>query len=230
MDGQGLEPDDPGERAREDERHRLALYLHDSVGQALCFVKLQLARIQQDLRVPLDSAKHAWLQRTVDALIPEMDTVIQAIQAEALRLSVTARMEVGLTVALQRECAAFMRRTGILCDGRFECVDLDASRGAVVVLIVREALANIARHAHATTAEVTLQRTGDQGILSVRDNGSGIDPIRMGATESLGIRAMKQRARTLGGELLIDSTPNAGTRIRVSFPVAPGLKNTFPPD
>ena len=207
------------EKMQVEERHRLALELHDNVGQILSLAKLQLIRIQDALRGPVDSAKQAWLQATVDWLIPELDAVMQAIQEEVFLLNPTGLTEVGLTPVLEQECVAFSRRTGILCDQRFESLDLDAERGALVVLIVREALANIARHSRAMTAEVILQRSGERGILSVRDNGIGIDPPRMRAAESIGVRGMEERARTLGGELSFTSRPNEGSQITLSFPL-----------
>ena len=87
------------------------------------------------------------------------------------------------------------------------------------MLIVREALSNIARHSRATTAEVRLQRSGEYGVLSVRDNGIGIDPIRMGAAGSFGVRGMEERARTLAADFVVEATPSEGTRIKVSFPL-----------
>ena len=224
-----MEHDEMREKGRADERHRLALYLHDHIGQTLTLAKLQFVRIQQTLREPLDPSKQAWLQTTVDALIPELDAAMQAVQEEVFLLNPSGLTEVGLTAMLEQECVAFSRRTGIECDRRVEALNLDAQRSALVVLIVREALSNIARQSCATTAEVTLQRSAERGILSVRDNGTGIDPHRVSAADSIGIRGMEDRARTLGGELTIDSTPHEGTRIRVSFPVARPLKNTSHP-
>jgi signal transduction histidine kinase len=229
MNGAHPDPDDAAERVRAEERHRLALYLHDSVAQILVLTKLQLTRIQTIVREPLDPGKQAWLQTTVDALIPELDAAMQAIQEEVFTLNATDLTEVDLSVALQRECATFRRRAGICCEGRFEALDLDRQRGGVVVLILREALANIARHAQATTVEATLQRSGNNGILSVRDNGIGIDSCRMTAAGHMGMRVMEERARTLGGELTIDSRPGEGTRIRVSFPLTHPLENTSRP-
>lgn len=217
------------EKVQADERHRLALYLHDHIGQTLSLAKLQLTRIQQALREPLDTGKQAWFQATVDSLIPELDTVMQAVREEIFLLNPTGLTEIGLIAMLEQECVEFSRRTGIECDRRVETLNLDAQRSALVVLIVREALSNIARHARATTADATLQRSGEHGILSVRDNGIGLDPSGVRAAESIGIRGMEERARTLGGELTIDSTPNEGTRIRVSFPLAHPLKNTSHP-
>ncbi|WP_447987017.1 sensor histidine kinase [Nitrospira sp. Nam74] len=218
------------ERVRADERHRLGLYLHDHVAQVLSLAKLQLGRIQQALREPLDAAKQARLQTIVDSLIPEFDAAMRAVQEEMFLLNPTGLTEAGLTPVLEQECVAFSRRTGIPCERRCEPLDVDAERGILVVLIVREALVNIARHSRATTAEVTLQRSGEQGILSVRDNGIGIDPSRITAAESFGVRAMKERTRTLRGELTFTSRLNEGCHITLSFPLALHSGNTSLPD
>ena len=138
--------------------------------------------------------------------------------------------QVGLTAMLEQECVGFSRRTGIPCDSRCESLNLDGQRSALVVLIVREALSNVARHSRATTAEVILQRSGEHGILSVPDNGRGFDSLRTRAAESFGVRGMEERARTLGAELNVESTPTEGTRIRIFFPLAPRLKNTSLPE
>lgn len=208
-------------QVRADERHRLAQYLHDHLAQTLALAKLQLTRMQQTLREPLDPAKQVWLQTTVDALIPELDGAMRAVQDEIFVLNPAGLAEVGLRAMVEEECEIFSRRTGIQCTRRCEPLDVDAERGVLLVLIVREALSNIARHARATTAEVTVQRRGAQAILSVYDNGVGIDPRRLRAAESWGIRGMEERARALGSELLIESTPTEGTRLSVSFPLAP---------
>jgi signal transduction histidine kinase len=110
----------------------------------------------------------------------------------------------------------FTHRTGIRCEGRFEPFPLE---GELVVFILREALCNIARHANATNAHATLQRSGERAVLAIRDNGTGIDRSHMKAVEDIGLRGMEERAKALGGELTIDSTPNKGTEIRVSFPL-----------
>ena len=164
-----MEQDEMREKVQADERHRLALYLHDHIGQTLTLTKLQLTRIQQALREPLDTRKQAWLQATVDSLIPEIDTVMQAVREEIFLLNPTGLTEVGLTAMLEQECMAFSRRTGIECDRRVEALNLDAQRSALVVLIVREALSNIAPHSRATTVEATLQRSGDNGILLLQE-------------------------------------------------------------
>ncbi|WP_447985871.1 sensor histidine kinase [Nitrospira sp. Nam74] len=230
MAGEHDRPENVAERVRADERHRLSLYLHDHVAQVLTLAKLQVGRIQQALGEPLDPAKQARLQTIVDSLIPELDAAMRAVEEEMFLLNPTGLTEVGLTPVLEQECVTFSRRTGIPCTQRCEPLDVDAERGALVVLIVREALANIARHSRAANVEVTLQQSGEHGILSVRDDGIGIDSIRITAAESFGVRAMKERAGTLRGELTVTSRLNEGCHITLSFPLALHSGNTALPD
>jgi two-component system sensor histidine kinase UhpB len=216
-----LDRDEILKKARADERHRLAAYLHDSIGQALCLTKLQLSRMRETLEGSIDPAKQTWLQGTIDSLLPELDTALEAIREEVFRLHTPDLTEVGLTPALELACVGFSRRTGIRCDRHIESLDLDADREAVILLIVREALSNIARHSRATTAEVSLQRGGERAVLSIRDDGVGIDPVHVTAADSFGIKGMKERAQTLGGELDFSSSPHEGSHLTVSFPLHP---------
>jgi signal transduction histidine kinase len=219
MNGQNQDSDDIRERVRAEERQRLSLELHDTVGQVLVLTKLQLARMQQSLSQPFDATTRTWLQEILTALIPEIDNALQMVQTATFTLYAAGLTEVGLVATLEKECTMFTHRTGIRCEGRFEPFSLDAEGGELVVFILREALCNIARHANATNANATLQRSGERAVLAIRDNGTGIDRSHMKAVEDIGLRGMEERAKALGGELTIDSTPNKGTEIRVSFPL-----------
>jgi signal transduction histidine kinase len=219
MNGHDLDSDDIREKVRAEERQRLSLELHDTVGQVLVLAKLQLVRMQQSLSQPLDAPTRAWLQGILTSLIPEIDNALQMVQTATFRLYAAGLTEAGLVATLEKECTTFTHRTGIRCEGRFEPLSLDVEAGELVVFILREALSNIARHASATNAHATLQRSGERAVLAIRDNGTGIDRSHMKAVEDIGLRGMEERARALGGELTIDSTPNKGTEIRISFPL-----------
>ena len=219
MNGDNQGSDEIRERVRAEERQRLSLELHDTVGQVLVLAKLQLVRMQHSLSQPLDAPTRAWLQGILTSLIPEIDNALQMVQTATFRLYAAGLTEAGLVATLEKECTTFTHRTGIRCEGRFEPLSLDVEAGELVVFILREALSNIARHASATNAHATLQRSGERAVLAIRDNGTGIDRSHMKAVEDIGLRGMEERARALGGELTIDSTPNKGTEIRISFPL-----------
>ena len=163
--------------------------------------KLQLARMQQSLSQPIDATTRTWLQEILTALIPEIDNALQMVQTATFTLYAAGLTEVGLVATLEKECSMFTHRTGIRCEGRFEPLSLEAGSGEFVVFILREALCNIARHANATNAHATLQRSGERTVLAIRDNGTGIDRSHMKAVEDIGLRGMEERAKALGGGL-----------------------------
>jgi two-component system, NarL family, sensor histidine kinase UhpB len=226
MNSESFSARDIRQTVRAEERHRLAVELHDSIGQVLCLARLQLFRIQDALRQPFDAGRQAWLRTTLDTLIPEIDTAVHAIQQKIFSVDLTALTAVGLTATLDQKCAAFIHRTGTPCERRFESLDLEAEQSALVVLIVREALSNVARHSEATNVEVVLQHAGERGILTVRDDGRGMERSRMTAISSIGLRGMDERARALGGDLTLDSKLQKGTRITLSFPLRPRQQST----
>lgn len=228
MNEQNLSQEEIRGRVRAEELQRLSLQLHDGVGQVLVLAKLQLTRIQESLKQPPDADTRAWLEGILASLISEIDTALHMIESETFNLHAAGLTEVGLVATLEKECADFTHRTGIPCEGRFEPVPLDAKAGETIVFIVREALCNIARHSGAMHARTTLQRSWDRAVLVIRDNGTGIDPSRIRAPESLGLRGIEARAKALAGELTIDSTPNEGMELKVSFPLPhpPAQKNT----
>jgi len=80
------EPQEGRGSLRAEERHRLALELHDTVGQALALANLQLVRMQQKLREPLNADTRSWFQRTVDALLAEIALAIHSVEAEIFTL------------------------------------------------------------------------------------------------------------------------------------------------
>jgi signal transduction histidine kinase len=90
----------------------------------------------------------------------------------------------------------------------------------------QEALANIRKHAQATTVCVTLSYLGDTVILDVEDNGVGLTPAAStpdGLTSGgFGLVAMRERVVQLGGELFVESEPGEGTTLSISLPVANG--------
>ncbi len=220
MNGDDQGSDEIRERVRAEERQRLSLELHDTVGQTLVLARLQLNRMLESLNQPPDAARQIWLYNMLTSLIPEIDAALQMVQTATFTLYSACLTEVGLVATLEKECAAFTHRTGVPCEGRFERLALEAKQGESVVVILREALCNIVRHAGASNVYASLQRSGERVVLAIRDNGIGIDRSHMKATMNLGLRSIEERARTLGGAVTIEGIPHEGTAITVSFPLS----------
>jgi signal transduction histidine kinase len=87
--------------------------------------------------------------------------------------------------------------------------------------VVQEAMANVARHACATRADVLLQRRGDLVTVMVEDNGVGFEPEQVRQHgDRVGLLGLEERAEALGGALTVESAPGAGTTIVVEVPIA----------
>lgn len=92
--------------------------------------------------------------------------------------------------------------------------------------IVQEALTNVKKHAHASKVEVRFEADGNWTEVSIRDDGRGFDPATyLGQGEKgehLGLKVMKERAETLGGNMSITSNPEQGTKISLRVPQSKG--------
>ena len=94
-------------------------------------------------------------------------------------------------------------------------LDLEEPYATTVFRVLQECLTNIAKHAHATRVEVSLDRDGDHTVLHVEDNGRGFDTSAPRKGASFGLLGMRERAALLGGEIRIDSEPGKGTRMEL---------------
>jgi signal transduction histidine kinase len=92
----------------------------------------------------------------------------------------------------------------------------DPSRDGEVLRIAQEALQNVIKHAGAERISVRLRAQGSRLTLEVEDDGAGFEPDRPALrSRRLGLTSMEERAQRVGGSLTIESTPGAGTRVRL---------------
>jgi signal transduction histidine kinase len=127
----------------------------------------------------------------------------------------------GLVAALGTHAAAVSAREelAIAVHGPQERLPLAPDTEQQLYLLVREALANTVKHAHATAAAIDVTATDGVVAIEVSDDGRGFAPARARA-ESFGLRSMHSRAAELGGQLEIRSSPSRGTVVRVAVPAA----------
>jgi signal transduction histidine kinase len=203
------------ERALE-ERRRIARDLHDSVSQALFSTVLQTRTAQKALARegispagPLGQALTA-----IGELIRGAQTEMRALIFELGRHAV----EDGLVAALTAHASRLGARHELIVDVQGpERLGLSSRAETQLFGIGREALVNVVKHADATRAWVRVEARKDSVLVEIRDDGRGFDPsgVRRG---SFGLESMHSRARELGGFLVISSTPEQGTVVRVEVP------------
>lgn len=198
---------------QESERATLARELHDELGQALTALKLDVTWLVKKLGA--EETDVAIRCREMTELI---DKTIDEVRNMAVRLRPGVLDHLGLIPALEWLVDDFEKRLEIPCTFRHHDVpDLDDVMAMTVYRITQEALTNVARHASASRAVVSLIGNSHELRLSIQDDGQGFDTESSHETQGLGISGIKERAGLIGARVIIESTPNAGSVIQVRF-------------
>lgn len=203
--------------AQEEERRRLALELHDELGQALTAIKINL---QAQGRFTGQSPAELNVEN-----IRIVDEALQQVRGLALALRPAMLDDLGLAAALHWIAGQTSARSGFSVKFRAErmAVRLAPEIETACYRIVQEALTNIARHAQATAVNIDLESDGDDLVLRVKDDGCGFDVVavnvRTAGGGSVGMLGMRERATLLGGRLDIESMPGQGCTVRMRCPL-----------
>ena len=199
---------------QEIERRHLARELHDEVGQVLTALKLSLDAID---RTPLP-AGHARLR---DAR-QHLDELLARVRDLSLDLRPAMLDDLGLLAALVWLVDRYSQQSNIRMHVEHDGLDRrfapQIETGAY--RIVQEALTNVARHAGVTQATVRLWVEERTLTIQIIDTGKGFDPA-LASVDGVrgGVLGMRERARLLGGDLTVESTPGEGTRVIARLPV-----------
>ncbi|WP_248959515.1 sensor histidine kinase [Sphaerisporangium perillae] len=195
--------------AREEERRRLRRDLHDGLGQTLSSMAMTINLARSSLKTSPESA---------DTLLRDLRTGMDAVSGDIRQLVYGLRPpaldDLGLADAVRALAgegppAATVETTG-------ELSDLPAAVEVAVYRIVQEALTNMRRHAHATSARIDLDRGPGTLRVRVADDGAGLpDRPRAG----VGLTSMRERAAELGGTCGAVSMPGGGTVVEAVLPV-----------
>jgi signal transduction histidine kinase len=205
-----------GMRAME-ERHRIARDLHDSVSQALFSTRLHTRTAQRELEREgaSESSPLANDLRAITDLTRAAQTEMRALIFELGR----DPLEGGLVAALAAHAATLGIGDGLTIDANAADGRLPVSSRAEAQLfgIAREALANVAKHAGASTARIRIAASSGTVVVEIRDDGRGFDPASSHPGH-FGLESMASRAAEIGGALTIMSAPGQGTAVRVEVP------------
>ncbi|HEV8683659.1 MAG TPA: sensor histidine kinase [Actinomycetota bacterium] len=205
-------------RTSEEERKLLAAELHDGPIQRLAGLGYRLERARNRLERGNAEGAAPLLTELQEGLSEETRR-LREMMAE-LRPPVLDQR--GLDSALRDHAAAFGRSWGVGCTVRSSLDErLDPDIETVLYRVAQEALANVAKHAHAGKAWVSLAARNGSVILEVGDDGIGFDPLYVttnGSRDHFGLTAMRERVEMAGGRWEIQSRPGGGTRVVVEFP------------
>jgi two-component system sensor histidine kinase UhpB len=195
---------------QEGERQRIARELHDEIGQTLTGVMLQvesLAAVIPDER----REQLAELRETARHGTEDVRRIARRLRPEALE-------DLGLQSALAALAGRIGERAEIRIVRRLDPhLPLSSQQELVVYRVAQEALTNVARHAGADRAQLRLERHGSAAVLTVRDDGRGLDPDD--DSSSHGIRGMRERAMLIGADLAVGPAPGRGTEVRLTVPL-----------
>ncbi|MFI6400612.1 PAS domain S-box protein [Streptomyces sp. NPDC050548] len=201
------------------ERDRIARDLHDMVIQRVFGAGLALQSITARITHPDTSSR-------IHKVIDELDATIRELRGTIFELGQPAQKAASLRAQVLDETATAQDRLGfapaVEFDGPVDAA-LPDTTAAHLLAALREALSNVARHAHATAVRVTV-RAGDELLLEVTDNGRGIDPA---VTRSSGLTNLRRRAEKLGGTFEVAGRAEGGTRLRWRIPLTTAQDSSF---
>src|SRR3984957_8156087 len=211
-------------RAREagmlDERQRMAREIHDTLAQGLTGIVTQLQAAeratQQSPADPAGLRRHLAATRLARDSLPGARGSVDALRPEPLD---GCRLSEALVGVAERWSALNVIPVRVATTGAARPIDPEAE--FALLRAAQEALANVARHAHATRVGLTLSYMENVVALDVRDDGVGFDPARL--DHGFGLVAMRQRIAGLSGTLQVESEPGGGTAVSACVPTAPSL-------
>ncbi|MGB3097558.1 MAG: sensor histidine kinase [Candidatus Deferrimicrobiaceae bacterium] len=204
----------------EEERARISREIHDELGQSLTALKFDLSSVGSRM-----GPDQTLLVEKTKSMMKLVDSTINTVRKISRELRPGLLDDLGLAAAIAWQAKEFRIRTGIPCKVFIAPEDMavDPERSTAIFRILQEALTNIVRYAGATNVEVTLEDRDGLLRLEVKDDGRGITKEQISGSKSLGLIGIRERVLQLGGKVLIDGSPNAGTVVWVAIPT-PGAR------
>jgi signal transduction histidine kinase len=202
-------------KAQEFERAMVSRFLHDSMGQNLTALGLQLDLIRMDM----ESASPDTCQRIggIQKLLEEM---MESVREYSYELNPSMVERAGLRPALDRLAGRIRTRfPGTLRLNVDPSLRLDPKLASALYQILQEGVENAVQHSGCSTIEIAVKSTRTGTVVEVRDNGRGFDPADLvSGRRGLGLLSMEHYAAQAGLELVITSTRETGTTVRAATP------------
>ena len=201
------------------ERERMAFELHDTLGQGVAGIVLQLEAVKNHL----ENGRTARAEQIVSQAMHKARITLADSRAVIDDLRQTQNGAGSFTDMILQLVADFKQSSDITILLNDAQLPADLAVTELVVeharRIISEALFNVVQHAQAAQVSLTVVSASNQLEIAIKDDGLGFDPARIGKDGHYGLLGMQQRAQHLGGTCLVVSQPKQGTWVKVSFPL-----------
>jgi signal transduction histidine kinase len=208
--------------AQEEERKKISRELHDVIAQTLTSINVRLTALKKEAALNTKD-----LERNIARTQELVEHSVNIVHRFARELRPTVLDDLGLIPALHTFMKNFREQTGIRVSLTAPAAvnTVNSDKRTVLFRVAQEALTNIARHAQASRAEVTIQKLDGAICMRIKDNGKGFQEqrvLRAKKAKRLGLLGMRERLEMVGGNITIQSTPGQGTTLQAQVPLTNG--------
>jgi len=207
-------------QAQENEQRRIAMELHDQIGQNLNVLKLQIISLFNRLDARQGDLKELCLKSE-----SYIDKIIDDVRRISYGLSPSLLENFGLAAAVRGLATEFYEYTGIAVLADVDALERITRRNSRIALyrIIQEGLSNVYKHSGASSVKLSAESDGSRVRMEICDNGCGFDLADMEQAgqnrRGMGLGGMRLRARIIGAELVLESGKRQGTRILLEVPL-----------
>lgn len=212
---------------REDERKRISRELHDSLGQNLLALRIDIVMMHQHT-----TSRHYRLRDRIGAALDNVDVTLRSVKQLLGELRPSG-LELGLTATVDMELRKFTRASGIACELSGEPGIDELIMGEEQLLTVyrtlQECLNNVFRHSLASRVNVRLKVADGVLTMCIVDNGIGFDPAAPRKPSSFGLLDLQERVAGHGGTLIVKGARSHGTEVVMQIPISSSPESSSPP-
>ncbi|MHC4744028.1 MAG: PAS domain S-box protein, partial [Planctomycetota bacterium] len=205
--------------AEERERRRIAVGIHDNIGQKMALAKLEL-------QSSMTSARDAKMTGSLESVCDRIDEAIKESHSLTFELSNPALYELSFDAAIEQWLLEqIQKKQNIECEvtANTEPVELSVNLKVMLFQAIRELAVNVVKYASASSLSVKINKGKNRIAIEVKDDGIGFLPSKKGTSTSddkggFGLFNIRERIEHLGGAMKIKSAPKKGTTIRLTVP------------
>ena len=201
--------------AREEERILIAREIHDELGQSLTALKIDISLLEDSIEKSPDiSNQFRELNKYADSIIKMVNRISSDLRPAMLD-------DFGLLSAIEWQLDEFQKKSGVNAAIKLPDKELNVSQVVAtnIYRIVQESLTNIMRHAKASDMEFCMVCKDEKIVVTIADNGRGLEMGKLGNLKSFGLIGMRERAISIGGKLTIECKVGSGTTVKLIVPI-----------